>query len=113
MFDFDDAETSTAPALASLRETHQVVVSGEHWVDIMNPGVNKGTALRRLQESLGVTPAQTAAFGDYLNDIEMLDAAGMSFAMADAHADLVAHARFRAPSHRDHGVLTVLERLLG
>jgi len=113
VFDFHDAETSTAPALAWLRPTHQVVISGKHWVDVMNLGVNKGTALRRLQELLGVTPAQTAAFGDYLNDLELLDAAELSFAMADAHPDLVARSRFRAPSNRDGGVLTVLEHLLG
>jgi hydroxymethylpyrimidine pyrophosphatase-like HAD family hydrolase len=32
-----------------------------------------------------VTAEQTAAFGDYLNDLEMLGAAHWSYAMADAH----------------------------
>lgn len=112
VYDFEDAERLTVPALEPLQQTHQVVLSGHHWVDVMNLGVNKGVALRQLQEALGVTRAQTAAFGDYLNDIELLRAADWSYAMAEAHPDVVAVARHRAPSHRDHGVVTVLEQLL-
>lgn len=112
IFDFDGGEEHAAPAFADVRDTHQVVVSGQHWVDIMNSTVNKGVALRRLQQELGVTAAQTAAFGDYLNDIELLQAADWSYAMADAHPDVCAVARFRAPSNADAGVLTVIEDLL-
>lgn len=112
VFDFDSAERSTAPALADIAETHQVVVSGQHWVDVMNPGVNKGVALEGLQRTLGINRGQTAAFGDYLNDLEMLDAAEWSFAMQDAHADVAARARHRAPSNRDHGVITTIEELV-
>lgn len=113
VFDAEDGERRTAPALAHHRETHQVVVAGHHWVDVMNQGVSKGTALRALQQRLGVTPEQTAVFGDYLNDLDMLDAAHYSFAMANAHPQVVERARYRAPSNRDHGVVRVLERLLG
>jgi len=112
IFDLDGGEEHTAPAFADLAATHRVVVSGEHWVDIMNTTVNKGVALRALQAALGVTAAQTAAFGDYLNDVELLEAAEWSYAMADAHPDVAAVARFRAPSNADAGVLTVIERLL-
>ncbi|MFS0735181.1 Cof-type HAD-IIB family hydrolase [Microbacterium sp. 1P10UB] len=112
VYDFDVAEHSVGPALADIARTHQVVVSGQHWVDIMNRGVDKGVALRRLQEDLGIDRSQTAAFGDFLNDLEMLDAADWSFAMADAHPDVVARARHRAPSNVDHGVITTLEELV-
>lgn len=112
VFDFDIAERSVAPALAGIARTHQVVVSGQHWVDIMNRGIDKGVALRRLQQDLGVDRTQTAAFGDFLNDLEMLDAADWSFAMAGAHPEVLARARHRAPSNVDHGVITTLEELL-
>jgi len=112
IFDLDGGEEHTAPAFADLARTHRVVVSGHHWVDIMNTTVNKGVALRALQAALGVTAAQTAAFGDYLNDLELLAAAEWSYAMADAHPDVAAIARFRAPSNADAGVLTVIEHLL-
>ncbi len=112
VFDFAAAESSVGPHLFDLRQSHQVVVSGQHWIDIMNLGVNKGVALRALQRDMGISAAQTVAFGDYLNDLEMLQAAHWSYAMAEAHPDVAARARFRAPSHADHGVLTVLEDLL-
>ncbi|MBF4562051.1 HAD family hydrolase [Microbacterium sp. VKM Ac-2870] len=113
IYDVDGGEQHTAPAFADLAQTHRVVVSGERWVDIMNSTVNKGVALRALQAALGVSAAQTAAFGDYLNDIELLEAAEWSYAMADAHPDVAAVARFRAPSNADAGVLTVIEELIG
>ncbi|WEO94075.1 Cof-type HAD-IIB family hydrolase [Streptomyces sp. FXJ1.172] len=113
LFDFGSAEHSTAPALAEFAGTHQVVVSGEHWVDVMNRTADKGTALRGLQRALGITPAQTMVFGDYLNDLEMLDAADWSFAMAGAHPEVVRRARYLAPSNNDNGVLRTIARVLG
>ncbi|MFI5684077.1 Cof-type HAD-IIB family hydrolase [Streptomyces sp. NPDC051636] len=113
LFDFGPAERSTAPALDAFSATHQVVVSGEHWVDVMNPTANKGAALRGLQRELGITPAQTMVFGDYLNDLEMLDAAEWSFAMAGAHPEVIRRARHLAPSNNDNGVLRTIARVLG
>ncbi|MGW7255389.1 Cof-type HAD-IIB family hydrolase [Streptomyces sp. NPDC054834] len=113
LFDFGPAERTTAPALKAFTATHQVVVSGEHWVDVMNTTANKGTALRGLQRELGITPAQTMVFGDYLNDLEMLDAADWSFAMAGAHPEVVRRARHLAPSNNDNGVLRTIAHVLG
>ena len=46
-----------------------------------------------LQRTLGVGPDQTMAFGDYLNDLEMLAQATHSFAMGNAHPRVVAASR--------------------
>jgi hypothetical protein len=113
LYDFGSAEHSTFPALDAFAAAHQVVVSGEHWVDVMNRTANKGAALRGLQRELGVTPAQTMVFGDYLNDLEMLDAAEWSFAMANAHPEVVRHARYLAPSNNENGVLRTIARVVG
>jgi hypothetical protein len=113
LYDFGSAEHSTFPALDAFAAAHQVVVSGEHWVDVMNRTANKGAALRGLQRELGVTPAQTMVFGDYLNDLEMLDAAEWSFAMANAHPEVVRRARYLAPSNNENGVLRTIARVVG
>ncbi|MGW5169944.1 Cof-type HAD-IIB family hydrolase [Streptomyces nodosus] len=113
LYDFGPVDRTTAPALEPFTSTHQVVVSGAHWVDIMNPTANKGAAVRRLQHDLGITPAQTLVFGDYLNDLEMLDTADWSFAMANAHPDVLRRARHVAPPHTENGVLRTVARLLG
>jgi Cof subfamily protein (haloacid dehalogenase superfamily) len=106
IFGFDTAESHTEPAILALGLQVDVVVSGQHWVDVMPPGVNKGKALIRLQQQLGITRAQTMAFGDFLNDAEMLDAAEHSYAMANAHPSILARARHIAPSNVDNGVVT-------
>lgn len=112
LFDFGSAEHSTAPALKEFAATHQVVVPGMHWIDIMNTTANKGAAVHRLQRDLGITPGQTMAFGDYLNDLEMLDAAAWSFAVANAHPEVLRRARYRAASTHDLGVIRTISKLL-
>lgn len=112
VYDFGDPERTTIPPLSRFRGSHQVVLSGKHWVDVMPSDVNKGLAVRSLQTELGISHEQTAAFGDYLNDVEMLDAAGLSFAVANAHPDVKAHARAVVPANTEGGVITTMERLL-
>jgi len=113
VYDFGSAATTTAPALVHFRDTHRVVISGEHWIDVMNRSANQGTAVRQLQELLGVTPAQTMVFGDFLNDLEMMDAAQFSFAMANAHPLLRERARYLAPPNSDNGVVRTIRAVLG
>lgn len=112
VLDFGDAEAGSVPILTERCAPHQVVLSSPHWMDIMSYGANKGVALGALQRQLGITPEQTVVFGDYLNDLEMLADAPHSFAMANAHPDVIDTARYLAPTNRDHGVLMVLEELL-
>ncbi|MDK6591448.1 HAD hydrolase family protein, partial [Actinotignum timonense] len=45
-------------------------------------------------------------------DVELFDEAEMTFAMANAHSDVLAAARFQAPANTEQGVLRVLEELL-
>lgn len=59
IYDFGSSERTTAPGLAEFRATHQVVVSGRHWVDVMNLTANKGEAIRAVQRTFGISPAQT------------------------------------------------------
>ena len=113
IFDFDAAEPMASDLLGGVARTHAVVVSGAHWVDIMDPDTNKRQGVVSLRRHFGVSAAQTAVFGDYLNDLEMLEAGEWSFAMANAHDDLKAVARYIAPANTDHGVIRVVRRLIG
>lgn len=113
VFDFGSVEERTAPAFADLADRLRVVVSGQHWVDVMSPDADKGHALARVQQRLGVTPAQTMAFGDYLNDVGLLDGAHWSFAMDNAHPDVRARARYVAPAHTRDGVVRTIAAALG
>ena len=108
-YDEGDAQMHELPALrAALEPELAVILSGAHWVDVMKPGVNKGRAMRAMQERLSITPDECMAFGDYLNDIELLEAVTESYAMANAHPDLARVARRRAPANSEDGVMRVL-----
>lgn len=112
VYTFDDAAAVADDVLAPFSDDHQVVVSNADWVDVMSRDAHKGHAVRAMQQAFGITPAQTAVFGDYLNDLEMIGSGDLSFAMANAHPDVRAAARYLAPSNADGGVLTVLRHLL-
>jgi len=113
VFTGGDVQVAVAPRLRAVGGAGQVVVSGRHWADVMSPTASKGRALSCVQESLGVTPEQTMAFGDHLNDLELLDGARWSFAVANAHPDVRARARFGAPSNAEDGVVRTIRDVLG
>lgn len=112
IYDFESSERVIYPALARFCATHQVVVSSAHWLDVMAPQANKGAGLRHIQQALQITREQTMVFGDFLNDLEMMDEAAYSFAMANAHPLLKQRARFLAPGNADNGVVRTIKSVL-
>ncbi|MCI8516763.1 MAG: HAD family phosphatase [Hungatella sp.] len=90
----------------------KMVLAGEWWLDAMAPGVSKGQAIGILQENLDIKPEETMAFGDQMNDIEMLKRAYYSFAVANAREEVKQAARFQADTNERDGVLKVLRQLL-
>ncbi len=105
------AAISPADYLAAQAQGLRSVVSGSNWVDLFSPEMNKGVALQRLQEHLGVSATDTIVFVDYLNDLELIDNAGRSFAMANAHPKIAELATDMAPSNVDEGVVVKLQEL--
>lgn len=77
-------------------------------IEIMPPGVDKGSALRCISEYLGIDRGQTMAFGDFTNDISMLKAAGHAVAMGNALSVVKAHAEIIAPPNTEGGLGTVI-----
>lgn len=111
-YDEGDAQQHELPLLkravpAGLTTT----LSGYHWVDVMKPGVHKGRAMAALQEKLGLTPDMCMAFGDYLNDTELLLSVTNSYAMENAHPQLKAIAAHIAPSNDEDGVMRVIKEV--
>ena len=87
-------------------------MAGEEWVDFMDASVDKGNALKAVQEYLGVTKEQTMAFGDNDNDIGLLAAAEESYAVENARDSVKAKAKHLCPSYHEKGVYRVIEKLL-
>lgn len=110
--DFTGAEENSHPHFAEYEDRYKITVSGSIWLDIVNKDANKGVAIEKLQELLGVSPEETAAFGDYLNDVEMLNDAYYSYAMENAHPKLKKSARFTAKSNNENGVVEKIKELV-
>ncbi len=111
-FHFDCSETHIYPAVKHLENKMQVIVSGEHWLDISHSNANKGYALNILQQKFGITKEETMVFGDYNNDLKMLELADFSYAMENAHPNVKTIAKFSTKSNDEQGVEIVLEQLI-
>lgn len=105
-------EEATRDIYQEFHEEVKMACAGDMWMDCMAKGVNKGRAVRTIQESLGIKKEETMAFGDQLNDLEMLDQAYYSFAVANAREEVRRAARFQADSNVRGGVLKILKGLL-
>lgn len=88
---------------------NKVVVSGALWVDINGKNVNKGVALKEIQESYDISYKETMVFGDFYNDIEMLKEAHYSFVMENANEDMKQYGNFIAKSNREFGVIKAID----
>ena len=88
MCDFNGSEENSNKYFDKYRDELQVTVSGDIWLDITAGGVNKGVAIKEIQDLLDIDFEETMVFGDYLNDLEMMESAYHSYAMENAHEDL-------------------------
>ncbi|MBP2706315.1 HAD family phosphatase [Microbispora sp. RL4-1S] len=80
-------------------------------IEMSAHGVTKASALAVLAEERGIEPAEVIAFGDMPNDLPMLSWAGVSYAVANAHADVLAAVDHVTAANDDDGVARVLETL--
>jgi 5-amino-6-(5-phospho-D-ribitylamino)uracil phosphatase len=102
---------STLEALL-LREFPETSVlrSDPELIQVMHPDASKAAALSRVARHYGVPMSNVMAIGDAVNDIPMLQIAGVRVAMDNAHALVKLEADWVAPSNNDDGVYAALRR---
>ncbi|MEU7281305.1 HAD family hydrolase [Streptomyces sp. NPDC045431] len=81
-------------------------------LEISGLGVSKASTLALCCAERGISADEVVAFGDMPNDIEMLTWAGRSYAMGNAHPDVVAAASGRTAANNEDGVAVVIESIL-
>lgn len=86
----------------------KITASTRNNLELNIASANKGRALGRLAEHLGLTLANCMAFGDGLNDLTMIQAAGVGVAMANAVDEVKRAANIVTVSNDDDGVAAVL-----
>jgi Cof subfamily protein (haloacid dehalogenase superfamily) len=90
----------------------QVNVEGlENCFDVIRDHVNKGFGVNCVLKHLGIGKEAAIAFGDGLNDKEMLMNVGESFAMGNAHPKLFSLAKHKTTAVGHSGILNGLKTL--
>lgn len=87
-----------------------VTASLKDEIEVTAPSANKGTALSEICEVLGIDRQEAMAFGDAMNDEQMIEFAGYSFAMGNACDELKKKASYTTLSNAEDGLASAVEK---
>ena len=83
-----------------------------HLLEVFDRQVSKWTAIHRLALEQGVPRERIAAIGDEVNDLAMIEGAGLGVAMGNAVPAVKAAARAHTASNAQDGVAVAIRRIL-
>lgn len=89
-----------------------VFLSEPYFIEVTPPGIRKDAALGILARHLGIALDELMACGDGLNDIPMLECAGLAVAMENAYPETKARADWIAPSNEEDGVAAAIAKYI-
>ncbi|WP_080799941.1 HAD family hydrolase [Arabiibacter massiliensis] len=87
--------------------------SGRKWIDVMQRGVTKATGIEQVLDAHGIAANEMMAFGDSMNDYEILRMAGTSVAMGNARSAIKQIADQVIGTNAENAVQNELRKLLG
>ena len=96
----------------ALGDRLSMVISRPKYIEFTALSATKGNALARLAPMMNIKPEEIVAFGDGQNDLSMLHYAGLGYAPANAHPDVLEQSPNRMPSNDEDGVAQVIEALI-
>ena len=80
-------------------------------IEIMPKGIDKGYGLSVVADSLGISRDETVAVGDSMNDLAMVEWAGVGVAVSNADERLKSAADIVTEKEMSLGVLEIADRL--
>lgn len=89
-----------------------VVRSLPYMIEILNKNSNKANAIKFICDRLGIKNDEVIAFGDAMNDFEMIDSAGFGVAMGNAIPSIKEISDFVTESNNEEGVANALEKFV-
>jgi len=99
--------------LPVLREKYNeklnIFLSEEYFIEVLPKGIHKAVALEHMLKVLGSEPERLVCCGDGLNDLTMLEYAGVGVAMANANPKLLEIADYVTESNDNDGIVKVIE----
>ena len=110
--DFSGAEANAYPYFKAFEQDYKVAVAGKIWLDMTHRTANKGTAIQTVQKELGISFDETMVFGDFLNDMEMMKSGKYSYAMKNAHPEILKASAFVTQhDNNENGVMETITQL--
>ena len=86
--------------------------SGSSYIDAMQPGISKASGIAQVMEYHGIDASEVMAFGDAMNDYEIIRFVGTGCAMANGRPALRAVADRVIGSNVEHAVQSEMRRVL-
>ncbi len=108
VYDGNGPENNGMKILPAHLSDLRIIQSGGNWLDISQKHADKGEALRFILRRLGIDKDECAAFGDHMNDYEMLLECGHPYVTANAYPPLKKIIGKTVPSNAEQGVLKSL-----
>ena len=90
----------------------EAAISKPMYIELTHPDANKGAALKRLCGLLGIEPSEVMACGDGINDIGMIELAGLGVAVANAAEAVRTRADVVCGDNAHEGIAELIEQLL-
>ena len=80
------------------------------FLEFFSKKVSKAVAMEKIGELLGISREEMVAIGDGLNDLSMIQYAGLGVAMGNAAKEVKESAQFITATNEEEGVRKVLEK---
>lgn len=110
--DWKGVEKNSYHSFKKYENDYKVAIAAEIFLDITSISANKGNAIKKVQEELNISPEETLVFGDYLNDLEMMQNASHSYAMKNAHPEIIKASKYVTEfDNNENGVLEAIRSL--
>ena len=94
-----------------IAEKFDFITAAADFYEMLPKGNSKGSVLRKLADILGIDMRRTIAVGDYENDISMIKAAGIGYAVANAIPEARAAADRVTVSNAEHAIAKIIEEI--
>ena len=108
----DEAQTIKEKLQKELGDEYEVATSKPFFIEVNDKGISKGDSLDALCKKLGLTKDNVMALGDGLNDLSMIEFAGMGVAVDNANPVLKEAANFISKSNDEDGFAYAIEKFI-